>query len=61
MRKGIVSYVPPNVLNELEQIMKEENIDKRRDGFFKMVEYCRVGREMEKMKDRFLLRDLGKK
>ena len=49
-RKGKVKYVPPNVLQELENVKAERNFDSDADAFKDMVRYCEIGRELEKMR-----------
>lgn len=47
--KGRVTYVPPSVFEELEQIRQEDKLDRNADAFNEMVKYCQVGREAKKI------------
>ena len=49
MAKGRITYVPPNVFDELKNIMDEEKVCKPSIAFNKMVEFSRVGREAQKI------------
>lgn len=60
-KRGKNTYVPPNVFDELNNIMKSDGISKRCEGFNKMVQYAKVGREVKIMRDRMFLIDLIKK
>jgi len=48
-KKGRKIYVPPLVLVEVEDIMREDEVNKRADAFNKFVEYARVGREIKRI------------
>jgi len=48
-RRGNLNYVPRVVIDEYEDIMREKEIRKKHEGYRKMVEYCRVGREVERI------------
>lgn len=55
--KGIYGYVPRNVIEELKKIEREEKIEgirKRHKAFDKMLEHAQVGKEMEKLRNKFL-------
>lgn len=47
--RGRVRYVPPEVVNEIEDIKCEDKCNKDVRAFVKMVEYCRVGREVDRI------------
>ena len=47
--KGNVVYVPPVVRAELDNIKKEDEIEKTSEAFKKMVKDSIVGREMKKI------------
>jgi hypothetical protein len=47
MAKGIVSYVPPSVNEELQIILTRKKLRRRADAFKEMVRYSKVGREAE--------------
>lgn len=34
---------------ELEDIRREEQLQSRQDAIIKMIEHCRIGRELERM------------
>ena len=57
-KRGTMRYVPPNVLGELDNIKKTNGIKKDSHAFGKMVEFSRVGREFETMRNKFFLRDV---
>lgn len=46
-KKGERVYVPPVVIEELENIMSEHDLTIKAEGFRKMVKYARVGRKVE--------------
>lgn len=48
-KMGKRMYVPKNVVDELEQIKKKENLNKNVQAFNKILEHTRVGKEMEHM------------
>ena len=50
MNKGRVTYVPPSVFNELNNIKIEDGLAKSSQAFKRMVEYSQVGREARKIK-----------
>ena len=45
--RGRNTYLPKPVIDEVTSIMSEKGIKKQRDGFNLMVNYSKVGREME--------------
>lgn len=49
MVKGANKYLPKNVLLELADLKREHNINQDVVAFNKMVDYTRVGREMERI------------
>jgi hypothetical protein len=49
MKKGRMMYVPPVVIEELEDLQMEHHEDKRALAFEKMADYARVGRETERL------------
>lgn len=58
MIKGRMKYVPPNILDEINNIKTEENVSKDSEAFRRLVDYSRVGREVKKMRDRLFLKDI---
>lgn len=42
-------YVPPAVLTELDDIMRENSVPSKADAFKELTKYARVGREAERM------------
>ncbi len=48
-RKGRVLYVPPVVLTELDDIIREDRLPSKADAFKEMTRYTRVGREVKRM------------
>ncbi len=59
---GKKKYVPHDILTELENIKIESKIPKDSNAFREMAKYSAVGREVEKMRDRLILKDVwGKK
>jgi len=49
VKKGKVVYIPPVVIDELEDIKREDEIHTGSEAFKKMVKYARVGREVKRM------------
>ena len=47
--KGRMLYVPPVVLTEIEDIMREDKLPNRADAFKEMTKYTRVGREARRL------------
>ena len=43
-------YVPPSVMDEIENIKKEHDLVIGTEAFRKMAKYSQLGREMEKIK-----------
>lgn len=43
-------YVPPNVMDEIDKIKRENDLVVGTEAFRKMVKYSQLGREMEKIK-----------
>lgn len=43
-KTGRMMYVPKNVINELDNIMKEEGMQIKAEGFRKLVNYAKKGR-----------------
>jgi hypothetical protein len=60
-KKGKMIYVPKIVIEELHNIKVEKGLDSRSAAFKNMVNNARVGREIEIMREKFLLTDLFKK
>jgi len=50
MAKGRLTYVPPSVFDELNNIRMEDRLPKQSKAFKKMVEYSQIGREARKIK-----------
>lgn len=49
MRRGQMIYVPPIVIEEVEDILKEDAVSSRADAFKEMTKYAKVGREVNRM------------
>ena len=50
MAKGRLTYVPPSVFDELNNIRMEDRLPKQSKAFKKMVEYSQIGWEARKIK-----------
>lgn len=48
-RKGRMIYVPPNLLNEADNIMNIKGYTKRINALEDLTKYARVGREAENL------------
>lgn len=48
--KGKMQYIPPVILTELDDIMRENRLENKSQAFKEMAKYTRVGRELERMK-----------
>ena len=48
-KKGKKLYVPPVLIDEIEDIKREESLDGNSVAMRKMVEHARVGREVERL------------
>lgn len=48
-KKGRVTYVPPSVFDELDEIRLEDKLGKNADAFKEMVKYSKVGREAKRI------------
>lgn len=42
-------YIPPVIIDELEDIRREDQIDSRVEAFRKLAKYSRVGREAKRL------------
>jgi len=49
--KGRMKYLPSMVMEEIEQIKRENRIFKDNYAMIEMVKYARVGRELERIKN----------
>lgn len=47
--KGRMQYIPPVILVELNDIMRENRLENKSQAFKEMAKYTRVGRELERM------------
>ena len=56
--RGRRRWVPPNVLHEINEVKREDNLIRDCDAFKKVAEYSQIGREFKKMRDRFVLYDV---
>jgi hypothetical protein len=45
MAKGRMIYVPPLIIEERDNIMRQEGLTIKSEGLKKMVTYSRIGRE----------------
>lgn len=61
MTKGRMKYVPPKMLQELDNVKSTFNIQKDSEAFDKIAEFAPMGVEIEKMRERFFLVDILKK
>lgn len=62
--RGRIAYIPPAVLQELNVIKNRKNLEKERwqsDAFKEMVDYSKLGRKVEEMRDRFVFADMFNK
>lgn len=48
-QKGRLVYAPSVVIEEVQDVMRDHDVHQQSEAFRKMVEYCRVGREMERI------------
>lgn len=48
-KKGRMLYVPPVVIDEVGDLMMEHGIMRRVEGFEKLADYARLGRETERL------------
>ena len=48
-KRAKMQYVPPIVINEVENIMKDQNISIGSEGYKALADYAKVGRRIEKM------------
>ena len=48
-KRGRMVYIPPNLLDEAEDIMREKGLNKRTDAFKDLTKYAKVGREAERI------------
>lgn len=49
-KSGRVMYIPLVVIDELEDLMREDEITTQVEGFHKLIKYTRVGREVNRMR-----------
>lgn len=52
VKRGKTCYIPKIVINDLYDLMREDEIDRRdkKEGFRMMAKYARVGREVNRMR-----------
>lgn len=50
-KKGSNKYVPRVALEEIRDVMRENDLNSQSEGWRKMVNYCQVGREIERIKN----------
>jgi len=48
-KRAKMAYVPPIIIEELQDIMEEENILIKADGYRELAKYSKVGREMKRI------------
>ena len=48
-KKGKNKYVPPVIIDELDDIKREDNLQSDIEAWQKMTKYTRVGREAKRM------------
>lgn len=51
-RKGKYAYIPPNVLDEAENISASKGLFKQADALKEMARYSQIGREVEVLRSR---------
>lgn len=56
--RGRHRWVPPNILEEINEVKREEKLQHDVDAFRKVGEYSKIGREFKKMRDRFIMYDV---
>jgi hypothetical protein len=49
-KKGRTGWLPSMVLDELDDIKREEQLDNKGDAFKFMTKYCRMGREINRIR-----------
>lgn len=42
-------WLPPVIIDEMDDIKREDDLIKNVEAFNKMVKYCRIGREMKRL------------
>jgi len=47
--KGKMQYIPPVIIVELDDIMRENKLNNKAQAFKEMAKYTRVGREAERL------------
>jgi len=47
--KGQMIYVPPVIIDELQDLQREDDIPVRAEAFKKLVKYAQVGRETKRL------------
>lgn len=47
--KGRIVYVPPIIIDEVDDIIREDELTTRADGFKELTKYARVGREANRL------------
>lgn len=52
MRKGKPYWIPPSVIEELENVKANGNITGNANGFREMARHCSVGREVEHIRSK---------
>ena len=48
-KKGRMIYVPPVIIDEVQDIQREDDIESRPEAFRHLVKYARVGREIKRV------------
>lgn len=59
-KRGRMDWFPKPLVEETESVMQDRGLSKNQ-AKIEIVKYCRVGREVEKMKDRMTLQDIFKR
>jgi len=49
-KRGKSCYVPKIVIDDLHDLMREDEIKQKKEGFRMMAKYARVGREVNRMR-----------
>lgn len=60
-KRGRYKYLPLKLLEEFESVRQEERNASQKYCFEKIADHCKVGREVNRMAERFVMADLFKK
>lgn len=48
-KRGVRGWLPKNVIDEIEDIMREENLDSRSAALSSMASHAKIGRELHRL------------